>query len=134
MIVATLTSRNGRVLSGGSQVCKITDISLDFSRDAIDDTCVGADSRTFVKGLFGATGSATYIVDATEAAANALLNEIFDPVAESDIELQLDSANTGAQAFSFAAIITNVSPAVRVGDKTVATFSFQVTGDVTGRF
>ena len=132
--MATLTGREGKVKFQNDVVAKITNVSLNLNRVTIDDTCIGGDARTFVKGLFNATGNGTCIVDSSDTYANAMLNEVFIADGNKQIDIQLNKNATESQAFGFAAIITSVSPSVETGNKTVATFSFQVTGEVSGRF
>ena len=132
--MATLTGKDGQMIYEGQTVARVTDYSINFNRDAIEDTCIGGDARTYVKGLFGSTGSATVIVDPDDPGATTMLNTIFESGGKDALQLLLNRDNPTVTAFSFEAFLTSVSPAVRVGDKTVSNVSFQVTGAVSGRF
>ena len=132
--MATLTGKDGQMVFEGQTVAKVTDFSITLNREPIDDTCVGGDARTFAKGLFNSTGSATVIVDSDDPGGSNMLNTIFEADTKDSLQLILNRQNASRGAFSFNAFLTNVSPAVRVGDKTVSSVSFQVSGAVQGRF
>ena len=60
--MAVLTGAQG-ALSNGSTVAKVRSWSLTVNRDALEDTCIGSDDRSYVKGLRGASGNATVLYD-----------------------------------------------------------------------
>ena len=132
--MATLTGKDGQMIFAGQTVAKVTDYSIAFNREAIDDTCIGIDARTFTKGLFNSSGSATCIVDTDDFGGVNMLNTIFQSDGKDSVQLVLNKNDLSRSVFSFDAFLTDVSPAVTVGDKTVANISFQVTGPVLGGF
>ena len=129
--MAVLTGASGALKYSGQTVAKCRNWSLTINRDALEDTCIGTDDRSYVKGLRGTTGSATVLYDPTDSAGSALLNSIFDNTASDDVEFVF---NGGNGSFACKAILTTVSPSVAVGDVQAVSLSFQVSGPIAGRY
>ena len=129
--MAVLTGASGALKYSGQTVAKCRNWSLTINRDALEDTCIGTDDRSYVKGLRGTTGSATVLYDPTDSAGSALLNSIFDNNASDDVEFVF---NGGNGSFACKAILTTVSPSVAVGDVQAVSLSFQVSGPIAGRY
>ena len=116
----------------GSTVAKVRSWSLTVNRDALEDTCIGSDDRSYVKGLRGASGNATVLYDPEDEAGRALLNSIFDNSASDDVEFVFNNS-TGSR-FKCTALLTTVNPSVSVGDVQAVSLSFQVSGPIDGRY
>ena len=130
--MAGLPGAHGALKYEGRTVAKRRSWSLNISRDALEDTCIGQDDRTYVKGLRGATGSATVLYDPTDSNGSALLNSIFNNNASDDVEFVFN--NPSGSRFSCKAFLTTISPTVSVGDVQAVSLSFQVSGPIDGRY
>ena len=129
--MAVLTGANGALKYEGRTVAKCRSWSLSISRDALEDTCIGTDDRSYVKGLRGASGSATVLYDPSDTNGVALLNSIFNNSASDDVEFVFNGA---AGQFKCTALLTTVNPSVSVGDVQAVGLSFQVSGPIEGRY
>jgi hypothetical protein len=130
--MAVLTGAHGALKYEGRTVAKCRSWTLTINRDALEDTCIGQDDRTYVKGLRGATGSATILYDPSDANGTALLNSIFNNDASDDVEFVFNSSASGS--FKCKALLTTVNPSVNVGDVQAVSVSFQVSGAIEGRY
>ena len=131
--MATLTGANGAFKFQGRTVAKVRQFDLNLSRDALEDTCVGQDFRTYVPGLIGATGSATVLLDPNDQAGRDMLNTVLTPGKDAQkqgLELVFN-ASTG-QVIEAMGFLTSVSPSVSVGDVQAASVSFQISGSIAG--
>ena len=129
--MAVLTGANGALKYEGKTVAKCRSWSLSVSRDALEDTCIGTDDRSYVKGLRGASGSATVLYDPADAAGVALMKSIFNNNASDDVEFVF---NTSGGQFKCTALLTTINPSVSVGDVQAVSLSFQVSGPIEGRY
>lgn len=129
--MAVLTGANGALKYEGRTVAKCRSWSLTINRDALEDTCIGTDDRSYVKGLRGASGNATLLYDPSDANGAALLNSIFDNNASDDVEFVF---NNSSGQFTCKALLTTVNPSVSVGDVQAVSLSFQVSGPIDGRY
>lgn len=130
--MATLTGASGAFLFEGRKVAKVRQFDLNLNVDALEDTCVGRKSRTYVPGLFGASGSATVLLDSTDSAGADMLNTIFNPAAGKRFQLVLDERS--GKRLEADGFLTSVSPSVSVGDVQAVNVGFQISGDVSGGF
>ena len=130
--MAVLTGAHGALRYQGQTVAKCRSWSLTINRDALEDTCIGQNDRTYVKGLRGASGSATVLYDPEDTAGRSLLNSIFNNNASDDVEFVFNDPAGGR--FKCIAILTTVNPTVSVGDVQAVSLSFQVSGAIDGRY
>lgn len=130
--MAVLTGARGALKYRGAKVGKVRDWSLTINRDALEDTCLGVNDRTYVKGLRGAAGSATVLYDPNDTAGNVLLNSIFENDGDDTCEFVFNEPDGGA--FKCSAFVTSMNPSVTVGDIQAVSLSFQVTGAIEGRY
>ena len=130
--MAVLTGAHGALKYEGRTVGKCRDWSLNINRDALEDTCLGENDRTYVKGLRGAAGSATILYDPADTTAAALLNSIFDNNSSDDVQFVFNEPSGGA--FKCKAFLTSMSPSVATGDVQAVAVSFQVSGPIEGRY
>ena len=75
--MTVLTGADGQLKYGVTVLGKVRDFTINVSRDALEDTCLGDFDRTYVEGLRGSTGSATLLYDPSNADANGFLDKIF---------------------------------------------------------
>lgn len=131
--MAVLTGANGSLTFGGQTVARCRSWSLDISRDALDDTCLGSFDRTYIEGLRGATGSAVILYDPESPTAASLLNRILQNGATSDdIGFVLNTATS--QKLECAALITSQSTPMSTGEAVAISVSLQVTGPISGGY
>tara|TARA_R100000951_G_scaffold15948_1_gene12559 strand:+ start:1434 stop:1829 length:396 start_codon:yes stop_codon:yes gene_type:complete len=131
--MAVLTGASGSLRFRGSTVGRCRDWSVSISRDALEDTTIGAYERTYIPGLIGATGSATILYDPTEYQVRELLNSIFENESgDKGVEFIFDKRES--KSFSCKAFVTSVSQSVSVGDVQAVSVSFQITGPINGGF
>jgi hypothetical protein len=124
--MAVLTGANGELQYNGVRIAKCRSFSIDISRDALETTSLGVYERTYVEGLRGATGSATIIYDKDDGGAMNLLNSIFINNGGGSVAMILDSSTNNS--IEFTAFVTQASTPVSVGELTVCSINFQVTG------
>lgn len=72
--MATLTGNDGQILFAGNTVAAVRSFSLELTADTIETTVMGNDTRTYVKGLSGYSGSADIYFDPVEFNGNAHFN------------------------------------------------------------
>lgn len=130
--MATLTGASGALRFRGRVVAKVRSYAVNLRRDALEDTCIGSDNRSYVPGLLGASGSATLLLDPNDEGGREMLNTVLAPTGSFDIEFVLDRA-TG-QALWAQGFLTDVGATVSVGDVDSASVSFQLSGQVNGSF
>ena len=130
--MAVQTGASGALKYQGTVIAKCRNWSLSIQRDALETTCVGTDDREYVKGLRGATGSATLLYDPTDIGGRSLLNGIFDNTFGDTVQFVFDSKD--AREFECEALLTGVEQAVSVGEVTAVNVSFQVSGVISGVF
>lgn len=131
--MAVVTGASGELRYKGVRIGKCRSFSLDISRDALETTTLGSWDRTFVEGLRGATGSTTVLYDKDDTSTIELLNSILSNGAGGQsVGLVLNTAlNTELEV---AALVTQVSTPVSVGEVVACSVNFQVTGPISGTF
>ena len=82
--MAVLTGSTGALRYNNNKVAKVRSWSLTINKDALEDTCLGTYDRSYVQGLYGATGSATILYDPGDVPGSDLLNSIFDNSSSGD--------------------------------------------------
>lgn len=128
-----LTGANGELRYNGGRVSKCKNFSVEVMRDALEDTSVGDDWRTYIEGLRGGSGSATVLYDSDDNTTLNLLNSILgDADQQNFIEMLMDT--TAHKGLAFDAILTQVGTPVAAGEVTACSISFQVTGKIRGGF
>ena len=128
------TGVDGQLKYKGKAIAKIRSWTLNINKELIDDSCLGANDRTFIPGLRTISGTANVLYDTEDDATGNLLNSIFS-----------NSRNTQKVDFVFnrsslegrlecPAYITDMSMSVNVGAATACEISFTVSGEIEGRF
>lgn len=128
-----LTGADGELRHNGGRVSKCKNFSVEVMRDALEDTSLGDDWRTYVEGLRGGRGSAVVLYDSDDTATLELLNSILsDSSPLSQVEMMMDT--TARKGLTYSAILTQVGIPVAAGEVTACSISFQVTGKIRGGF
>ena len=137
-----LTGADGQLKFGSRGLAKVRNWSLSVQRSAIDVTCLEEFDRSYVAGVRNTTGSATVYYDPSQTDDVRLLNSIFEDrdcgtdECTEQVTFVLNKCNFpgGTGTFACEVLITEVGPAVNVGEATAVNISFQVTGAVDGVF
>tara|TARA_R100001082_G_scaffold111077_1_gene93223 strand:- start:5053 stop:5478 length:426 start_codon:yes stop_codon:yes gene_type:complete len=108
--------------------------SLNITKETIDTTKQGDNSRTYIGGLVTATGSCELLYDnAASGDTLALIKDVVtaddDPsvAAGADFKLYFD----GSKYIEFGGIVTSTNYSSTMGDPSTITVDFQVSGDVS---
>lgn len=132
--MATLTGRSGALVFRGKQVAKVRSYSLDLERDAVEDTCIGGDARTYVRGLFSGNGSAVVLVDPDDEAGRDMLNSVLPGGIEGQHDVRFVFDRATGRSIDATGFLTSVSAGISVGDAHSASVRFQLSGAVQGGF
>jgi len=136
MTVRTGATAQLQVLSGATYVtvAKVKDISLNFSRDALETTGIGELDRTYAYGIRGTSGSGSLLYDATDSGTREILNHILSDTENlSSVKIVLDTASTNGTVTGDA-LITATGASVSVGDLISVPISFSISGKPTATF
>ena len=127
------TGADGQLKYNNRVIGRCRDWSISITKDALEDTCLGAYDRSYIEGLRGTTGSATVLYDPSDETANEMLNSVLtNGQGESTMEFTLSRGAN--RAFTCSGFITSISPSVSVGAATACSISFQVSGKPSGGF
>lgn len=127
------TGRTGKLKLSSNEVAKVRDWSLDVSVDLLETTALGDTAKTYVPGMFSATGSANlaYYTGASTGVVS-LMEKIAKTgaISESD-EVQLTFEVGTDQYFVANAYINSASISSSTDELTTASFQFTVDGPLT---
>ena len=115
-----------------ASVISTTGWSLDITKDTLECTAHGDNSRKYVGGLISGSGSVDFLYTAATAtdATGEILRDVLqssDP-ADAKFELFLNGSNK----VTFDGIITNTTLSAATGDLETVNVSFQTNGDING--
>ena len=128
------TGADGELRYNGRKIAKCRSWSLNIVRDAIEDSCLGELDRSYIPGMRSGTGSASILYDPGNVGAVRVLNSIFNNKGGiGELEFLLDRHNPDG-GFRCNVFVTNVSSTVSVGAAIACEVTFQVTGEMEGRF
>jgi len=113
-------------------VISTTGWSLDISKDTLDVTAHGDNSRKFIGGLVSGSGSVDFLY--TAATATDATGEILRDVLQADdpADAQFELFLNGSNKVTFNGIITGTSLTATTGDLETVSVSFQTNGDING--
>ena len=113
-------------------VISTTGWSLDITKDTLDVTAHGDNSRKFIGGLVSGSGSVDFLY--TAATATDAPGEILRDVLQADdpADAQFELFLTGSNKVTFNGIITNTTLSSATGDLETVSVSFQTNGDING--
>ena len=113
-------------------VISTTGWSLDITKDTLECTAHGDNSRKYVGGLISGSGSVDFLYTAATAtdATGEILRDVLqaDDPADAKFELFLNGSNK----VTFDGIITGTSLSTATGDLETVSVSFQTNGDING--
>ena len=113
-------------------VISTTGWSLDITKDTLECTAHGDNSRKYVGGLISGSGTVDFLYTAATAtdATGEILRDVLqaDDPADAKFELFLNGSNK----VTFDAVITGTSLSTATGDLETVSVSFQTNGDING--
>ena len=113
-------------------VISTTGWSLDITKDTLECTAHGDNSRKYVGGLISGSGTVDFLYTAATAtdATGEILRDVLqaDDPADAKFELFLNGSNK----VTFDAVITGTSLSTATGDLETVSVSFTTNGDING--
>ena len=113
-------------------IVSTTGWSLDITKDTLECTAHGDNSRKYVGGLISGSGSVDFLYTAATAtdATGEILRDVLqaDDPADAKFELFLNGSNK----VTFDGIITGTSLSTATGDLETVSVSFTTNGDING--
>ena len=113
-------------------VISTTGWSLDITKDTLDVTAHGDNSRKFIGGLVSGSGSIDFLY--TAATATDATGEILRDVLQADdpADAQFELFLTGSNKVTFNGIVTGTTLSTATGDLETVNVSFLTSGDING--
>jgi hypothetical protein len=113
-------------------VVSTTGWSLDITKDTLECTAHGDNSRKYVGGLVSGSGSVDFLY--TAATATDATGEILRDVLQADdpADAQFELFLTGSNKVTFNGVVTGTTLSAATGDLETVSVSFQTSGDITG--
>jgi hypothetical protein len=113
-------------------VISTTGWSLDITKDTLDVTAHGDNSRKFIGGLVSGSGSVDFLY--TAATATDATGEILRDVLQADdpADAQFELFLNGSNKVTFNGIVTGTTLTATTGDLETVSVSFQTNGDING--
>ena len=112
-------------------VISTTGWSLDITKDTLDVTAHGDNSRKFIGGLVSGSGSVDFLY--TAATATDATGEILRDVLQADdpADAQFELFLTGANKVTFNGVVTGTTLSTATGDLETVSVSFITSGAIT---
>ena len=113
-------------------VISTTGWSLDITKDTLDVTAHGDNSRKFIGGLVSGSGSVDFLY--TAATATDATGEILRDVLQADdpADAQFELFLNGSNKVTFNAVVTGTTLSTATGDLETVSVSFNTNGDING--
>ena len=113
-------------------VISTTGWSLDITKDTLDVTAHGDNSRKFIGGLVSGSGSVDFLY--TAATATDATGEILRDVLQADdpADAQFELFLTGSNKVTFNGVVTGTTLSTATGDLETVSVSFLTNGDING--
>lgn len=139
--MATLAGNNGALMVNGIGVAQVRNFSVEMTADTIENTAMGTDARTYVKGLSTFSGSADVYWDTLDWNSSGDMTT-FNPTDGSSLVgasgvtavfyLDLDASGTNAdKSFSGSVIVTGYTVNSSFDGMVEASITFQGTAGVS---
>ena len=129
--MATIYGNNGEIKISSTAVGEVKSWSLTISRDTIEDTSMGDDSKSFVYGKASASGTIEVHFDDDDSAQGTLRDAVLNGTSV-DLDLFTNaSATSGTDYYSLTALITSQDVSVEMDSIESRTYNFSATGAVT---
>ena len=134
--MATLTGNNGSVTVNGVSLAAVRSFSIEMTRDTVETTVMGQDTRAYINGLSSFSGSADIYFDPTEFdGAEATFNPTAGSVGAGAVGVKLyideNYSSTSDYAFTGNVIITGYTVNSSFDGMVEASISFQGTAGAT---
>ena len=114
-----------------ASVISTTGWSLDITKDTLECTAQGDNSRKYVGGLISGSGTVDFLYTAATAtdSTGEILRDVLqaDDPANASFELFLNGSNK----VTFSGIVTGTTLSTATGDLETVSISFQTSGDIT---
>ena len=113
-------------------VISTTGWSLDITKDTLECTAHGDNSRKYVGGLISGSGSVDFLY--TSATATDATGEILRDVLQADdpADAQFELFLNGSNKVTFNAVVTGTTLSTATGDLETVSVSFTTNGDING--
>tara|TARA_R100001163_G_scaffold59859_1_gene48792 strand:- start:397 stop:816 length:420 start_codon:yes stop_codon:yes gene_type:complete len=113
-------------------VISTTGWSLDITKDTLDVTAHGDNSRKFIGGLVSGSGTVDFLY--TAATATDATGEILRDVLQADdpADAQFELFLTGSNKVTFNGVVTGTTLSTATGDLETVSVSFLTNGDING--
>ena len=113
-------------------VISTTGWSLDITKDTLDVTAHGDNSRKFIGGLVSGSGTVDFLY--TAATATDATGEILRDVLQADdpADAQFELFLNGSNKVTFNAVVTGTTLSTATGDLETVSVSFTTNGDING--
>ena len=113
-------------------VISTTGWSLDITKDTLDVTAHGYNSRKFIGGLVSGSGTVDFLY--TAATATDATGEILRDVLQADdpADAQFELFLNGSNKVTFNAVVTGTTLSTATGDLETVSVSFTTNGDING--
>ena len=113
-------------------VISTTGWSLDITKDTLDVTANGDNSRKFIGGLVSGSGTVDFLY--TAATATDATGEILRDVLQADdpADAQFELFLNGSNKVTFNAVVTGTTLSTATGDLETVSVSFTTNGDING--
>ena len=115
-----------------ASVISTTGWSLDITKDTLECTAHGDNSRKYVGGLISGSGTVDFLYTAATAtdATGEILRDVLqaDDPADAKFELFLNGSNK----VTFDGVITGTTLSAQTGDLETVSVSFTINGDING--
>lgn len=132
--MATLSGNDGAITVGSTTVACVRSFSVEMTSDTIEKTCMGNDTRQYVKGLSSFSGSADIYFDPAEFdSAETTFNPTTGAVGDSAIAFKgyIDQDASNDIVFQGSIIVTGYTVNSSFDGMVEASISFQGTGGTT---
>lgn len=133
--MATIVGNDGSISIGSVGLINVRNFSCDITADTIETTTMGVDSRTYVRGLAGWSGSADIYVDPANltggASAISRLITTGGAVGDTTATFRGNLSASGANNLQGSIIVTGFSVNSTMDGLVEGTVSFQGSGAIT---
>jgi len=129
--MATIYGNNGEIKISSTAVGEVKSWSLTISRDTIEDTSMGDDSKSFVYGKASASGTIEVHFDDDDSAQGTLRDAVLNGTSVALDLFTNASATSGTDYYSLTALITSQDVSVEMDSIESRTYNFTSAGAVT---
>ena len=132
--MATMTGNNGAVTLNGVNVANVRNFSIELTRDTIETSVMGSDTRSYVNGLSTFSGSADIYFEPSDfETSETTFNPTAGLVGASGVAIKLyleqNYSSTSDYAFTGNVIVTGYTVNTSFDGMVEASISFQGTAD-----